>query len=95
MLLWVVQHQLEEKQHSRLKLDDMISNFSEDGTNLKDDRNYSRADTNTLSVQHVKKSHEGCYRCLVKNEIKKNGILSEEAQISVCKFRITCCVDTL
>ena len=25
-----------------------------------------------------------------KNEIRKNGILSEEAQISVCKFGITC-----
>ena len=50
--------------------------------------NYSGTDTNTLSIRQVKKSHAGCYRCLVMNEIKKGGILSEEAQLSVCKFKI-------
>ena len=54
---------------------------------MHNDRDYSGTDTNTLSIQHVKKSDEGCYRCLVKNEFKKDGILSEEAQLSVCKFK--------
>ena len=48
--------------------------------------NYSGTDTNTLSIRQVKKSHAGCYRCLVKTDVKKDGILSEEAQLSVCKF---------
>ena len=91
MLLWVVQNQLEyvettfkiEARGHALKLE-----WRKYGTNLKDDRNYSATDTNTLNIRHVKKSDAGCYRCLVKNEIKKN-------RISVCKFRIICCVDTV
>ena len=50
--------------------------------------NYSGTDTNTLSIEAVKKSDEGFYRCLVMNEIKKDGVLSKEAQLSVCKFKI-------
>ena len=50
------------------------------------DSNYSGADINRLSIHHVKKSDEGCYRCLVKNEVIKDGILSKEAQLNVCKF---------
>ena len=48
--------------------------------------NYSGTDTNTLSIRHVKKSDGGRYRCLVMNEVKKDGIHSKEAQLSVCKF---------
>lgn len=75
--------------------DDLKFEWWKYGTDLNDYRNYSGIDTNRLRIRHVKKSDEGCYRYLVKNEIKKNRILSEEAQISVCKFRITCCVDTV
>ena len=53
---------------------------------MHNDSNYSGTDSNTLSIRHVKKSDGGCYRCLVKNEVKKDGILSEEAQLSVCKY---------
>ena len=41
----------------------------------------------------MKKSRADCYRCLVKNDVEKDGILSEEAQLSVCKFKITSWVD--
>ena len=44
----------------------------------------------------MKKSDEGHYRCLVKNEVKRDGEVSEEAQLSVCKFGLyTSWVDTL
>ena len=57
---------------------------------MHNDSNYSGIDTNTLSIRHVKKSDSGCYRCLVKNDVEKDGILSGEAELSVCKFM--CCV---
>ena len=52
---------------------------------MHNDGNYSGTDTKTLSIQHVKKSHEGCYRCLVKNEVKRDGEISEEAKLTVCE----------
>ena len=67
--------------------DDLIFQWQKNGRNL-NDSNYSGSDTNTLSIRPVKKSDEGSYRCLVMNDVKKDGILSEEAQLSVCKFKI-------
>ena len=76
--------------------DNLKFQWQKNGSNLKNDINYSGTDTNTLSIRWVKKSHAGCYRCLVKNEVEKDGILSEEAQLSVCKFRLyTSWVNTL
>ena len=68
--------------------DDLMFQWQKNGRNLKNDRNYSGTDTNTLSIRHVMKSDEGFYRCLVMNEVKRDGILSIEAQLSVCKFKI-------
>ena len=65
--------------------DDLTFQWQKNGSDMHNDSNYSGADTNTLSIQHVKKNDGGCYRCLVKNDVKKDGILSE-AQLSVCKF---------
>ena len=48
--------------------------------------NYSGTDTNTLSIRRVKKSDAGCYRCLVKNEVKRDGEVSEEAELTVCEW---------
>ena len=64
--------------------DDLTFQWQKNGRDVHNDRDYSGTDTNTLSIRHVKKSDEGCYRCSVKNEV---GILSEEAQLSVCKFK--------
>ena len=69
--------------------------WQKNGSNLKNGSSYSGTDTNALSIQHVKKSDEGRYRCLVMNQVKKDGILSKEAQLSVCKFKITSWVDTV
>ena len=63
--------------------DDLTFQWQKNGRDVHNDSNYSGTDTNTLSIQQVKKSDEGCYRCFVKNEV---GILSEEAQLRVCKF---------
>ena len=63
---------------------------------MHNDSKYSGTDTNTLSIRQVKKSDGGRYRCLVRNEVKKDGILSKEAQLSVCKFKnILCCMDAV
>ena len=59
---------------------------------MHNDNNYSGTDNNTLSIRHVKKSHAGCYRCLVMNDVEKDDILSREAQLSVCKFNFIYCV---
>ena len=66
--------------------DDFIFQWQKNGSDMHNGSNYSGADTNTLSIRHVKKSDEGCYRCLVKNEVRKDGTLSKEAHLSVCKF---------
>ena len=66
--------------------DDLIFQWQKNARGVHNDINYSGTDTNTLNIRQVKKSDEGHYRCLVKNEVKKDGILSEQAQLSVCKF---------
>ena len=75
--------------------DDLQFQWLKNGSNLKNDSNYSGTDTDTLKIQHVKKIDEGCFRCLVMNEIKKDGILSDEAQLSVCKFTFIYCVNAV
>ena len=49
------------------------------------DSNYCGTDTNTLSIQYVKKGDGGRYRCLVRNEVKQDGEVSEEAELTVCE----------
>ena len=68
--------------------DDLTFQWQKNSSNLKNGRNYSGTDTNTLKIRQVKKSDEGHYRCLVANEIIKDGILSEEAELGVCKLCI-------
>ena len=38
----------------------------------------------------MKKSHAGCYRCLVKNDVKKDGEISDEAQLTICESSLQC-----
>ena len=52
---------------------------------MHNDSNYSGTDTNTLNIRQVKKNHAGCYRFLVKNEVKRDGEVSEEAKLTVCE----------
>ena len=70
--------------------DDLIFQWQKNGSNLKNDINYSGADTNTLTIQHVKKSRAGYYRCLVMNEVNKDGEISEEAKLTICESVLQC-----
>ena len=65
--------------------DDLTFQWQKNSSNLKSDSNYSGTCTNTLRIQQVKKSHAGRYRCLVKNEVKRDGEISEEAKLTVCE----------
>ena len=63
--------------------DDLIFQWQKNGSDVHNDSNYSGSDTNTLSIRHVGKSDGGHYRCLVKNEVKNDGDVSEEAKLTV------------
>ena len=66
--------------------DDLTFQWQKDASDVHNDSNYSGTDTNTLSIRRVKKSDEGRYRCLVKNEVKRDGEVSEEAELTVCEW---------
>ena len=42
--------------------------------------------SSTLHIEHVKKSDQGLYKCLVKNQVKDT---SHEAELTVCEFVYT------
>ena len=65
--------------------DDLTFQWLKNGSDVHNDSNYSGTDTSTLMIQHVKKSDGGCYRCLVSNEAKIEGEVSDEAQLTVCE----------
>ena len=65
--------------------DDLTFQWQKNGSDVHNDSNYSGTDTNTLSIRHVDKSDEGCYRCLVRNEVNRVGEVSEEAKLNVCE----------
>ena len=65
--------------------DDLTFQWQKNGRDVHNDRDYSGTDTNTLSIRHVKKSDGGQYRCLVRNEVKRDGEVSEEAELTVCE----------
>ena len=46
----------------------------------------SVGNASTLHIKDTKKSDKGHYRCLIRNPVEKRGMLSMEANISVCKF---------
>ena len=66
--------------------DDLTFQWQKNGSDLHSDSNYSGTDTKTLKIQHVKKGDAGHYRCLVKNRVEKDGKLSKEAELAVCKL---------
>ena len=65
--------------------DDLIFQWQKDASDVHNDSDCSGTDSNTLSIRHVKKSDEGRYRCLVMNEVKRDGEVSEEAKLTVCE----------
>ena len=63
--------------------DDLTFQWQKNGSDVHNDSNYKGAETNTLSIRHVNKSDGGQYSCLVKNEVKRDGEVSEEAKLTV------------
>ena len=60
------------------------------------DSRHKGAATNTLTIRQVNKSDPGRYKCVVKNDVNKDGEVSEEAQLTVCEFHlILACVYSL
>ena len=60
--------------------------WQKDSNNLYDDNRFHGTDTNTLSIQSVKKSDGGYYTCLVKNDVGSKS--SHDAKLSVCKLTV-------
>ena len=50
------------------------------------DNRHIGAATHTLTIRQV--NNGGCYKCVVKNEVKEDGEVSEEAQLTVCEFHL-------
>ena len=79
--------------HTTLKVeatgDELQFQWQKDDIDI--DSSESRAQCNstryasTLHIQDTEKSDKGRYRCLVKNLVEKRGMLSTEANLSVCK----------
>jgi len=69
--------------------EDLIFLWQKDGSNLYNDHRIHGTDTNTLNIQSVKKSDEGYYNCLVKNDLGSKS--SHNAKLSVSKL---CLYDT-
>ena len=66
--------------------DELTFQWQKNGSDLHSGSSYSGINTNTLKIQQVKKSDAGHYRCLVKNRVVRDGKLSKETKLSVCKF---------
>ena len=60
--------------------------WQKNGSYVCDDSTHKGAATNTLTICQVKESDVGHYKCVVKNEVKVDGEVSEEAQLTVCKL---------
>ena len=70
--------------------DDLQFQWQKDGKDI--DRNTSQLQcsqtdqTSTLCLQHVVKSNQGHYKCLVKNPVEKNGMPSNTAKLTACEL---------
>ena len=74
--------------------DDLQFLWQKDGKDIEKNESqlqYSQTDnTSTLHIQHVKKSDQGYYKCLVKNPVEKSGTKSDVATLTVREFFISC-----
>ena len=70
--------------------DDLQFLWQKDGKDI--DKNESRLqcsetdNTSTLCIQHVKKSGQGHYKCLVTNPVGMSEKTSDEAELTVCEL---------
>ena len=66
--------------------DNLTYQWQNNGSNVCNDNRHIGAATHTLTIRQVNKSDAGHYKCIVMNEVNKDGKVSEEAQLTVCKF---------
>ena len=70
--------------------DDLQFLWQKDGKDIDKNESWlqcSQSDnTGTLRIQHVKKSDQGHYKCLVKNPVKESGTVSDVARLTVREF---------
>ena len=68
----------------------LLLQWQKDGKDIDiNEPRFSSKQTNgasTLHIRCVRKSDEGCYKCLVKYAFQKSGKPSSEAELRVCKF---------
>ena len=57
---------------------------------MRNDSRHNGAATHSLTIRQMNKSDAGRYKCVVKNEVKEDGGVSEEAQLTVCEFHQIC-----
>ena len=70
--------------------DSLQFQWQKDGKDIDRDKSRlqcSQSDNiSTLCIQHVEKSDQGHYKCLVTNAVEKNGKPSLEAELTVCEL---------
>ena len=70
--------------------DSLQFQWQKDGKDIDGDKSRiqcSQSDnTSTLCIQHVEKSDQGHYKCLVTNAVEKNRKPSLEAELTVCEL---------
>ena len=70
----------------KAKGDNLKYQWQKNDHNVCKEKRYHGAATNTLTIHQVNKSDAGSYKCVARNEGNKDGEVSEEAQLTVCKF---------
>ena len=78
----------EAKFSIKAKGDHLKYHWQKNDHNVCNDSRHKGAATDTLTICQVNKSDVGHYKCVVKNEVNKDGEVSEEAQLTVCKFHL-------
>ena len=72
--------------------DDLQFQWQKDGIDIDSSQprlhSNSVGNASTLHIKDTNNSDKGHYRCLIRNPVEKRGMLSMEANISVCKFVI-------
>ena len=70
--------------------DDLQFLWQKDGKDIDKNESWlqcSQTDnTSTLHIQHVKKSDQGHYKCIVENPVKESEKTSDEAELTVREF---------
>ena len=66
--------------------DNLTYQWQKNGSNVCNGSRHIGAATHILTIQQVNKSDAGRYKCVVKNEVNRDGEVSEEAHLTVGKF---------